>query len=81
MNILGDFFTLCEVLDDDLDLVAELIHKHHNINEKLSHVKDDVTECSLERIAKYHATINKLLDMPIQYFKKHMENKNSNLFD
>lgn len=75
MGVMKDFYILCDVLDDDLDLVAELIHVHYPIKTKLSAIKADIQDateienCGADRLKKYRTAINKALDMPHAYIK------------
>ena len=80
-KIMSDFYILSDLLGDNLELVAIIIHKHHSIKYKLSAVIADVEENSEERIGKYHQTINKILDLPYRDIKNFITNHTKGLFD
>lgn len=62
-KIISDFYKLCEIFDDDMDVVAEVIHRHYHIACKLSAVKADLEEYGEERLEKYHSTIKHILSL------------------
>lgn len=68
--LLDDFFTLSDICNDDLMIVAELIQFHHKPMERVSRIKSDVNNWrDRERLDKYASTIDKILSLPNTYVK------------
>ena len=83
-KVINDFYLLSELLDDNMELVAILIHKHHTENYKLSRIEEDIEHCGEERLKKYHVTIIKILeDIPLKKIKifKALNTEQKGLFD
>jgi hypothetical protein len=68
-----DFYILCDICDDDLDLVAKLIQIHLIPHRKLSRIRTDMTYL---RIAHYRPTITTLLDTPYKTIQLQIEQLN-----
>lgn len=69
MNVIEDFYQLCDIMDDDMELVAIAIHLHYRKKIKLSAIKDDLEfdNYSEARLVKYWDAINEVLDKPMQH--------------
>ena len=64
-NTYDIFLELCDVCNDDVSVVAKLIEKYHTPNEKLSRIESDLEDWNeIERLERYHDTINLVLDKP-----------------
>lgn len=69
-NLLNDFYDICEICNDDLNIVIEVIAFHHTPEEKLSRVRSDIMEYTEQtRLEKYAKTFDKVLSLPSVYLK------------
>lgn len=76
---MNDFWILCDLFDDDVKLVSKIIQQYYEKHLKLSRIREDIQECSEERIKKYFDTISKILDLDIHIIKEFKDKHNDKL--
>ena len=76
---MNDFWILCDLFDDDVNIVAKIIQEYHTKRLKLSRIREDIEECKEGRIYKYFGTISKILDLDIHIIKEFKERHNDKL--
>lgn len=66
-KVLEDFYTICDIADDNLSIVIELIHFYHSEDERISRIKSDIMEWSeIERLERYAKTFKNILSFDIR---------------
>lgn len=68
MSVISEYFLLCEILDDQVEIVAKIIQSHHKPKTQLAKIRMNLENL---KVAQYSTTITMLLDKPIQYLKAH----------
>ena len=66
MKHLSDYYLLCEVMDDDIEMVAKIIHHHQKQKEKVNKIMEN---CENGKVLRYDEIIKEVLDQPINYIR------------
>lgn len=64
--MIEEYYMLCEILGDDLEMVAKIIQHHQTKKEKLQKIQNNLEDL---KITKYKDDIKMILDKPIQYIR------------
>ena len=80
--MLDDYYQLCDIVEDDVHLVAELIRNKYQDKVKLSRIVED---CYCHRLHKYSTILDELLNMSIkdlrELIRKTRKLKTNSLFE
>jgi len=65
--VLDDFYMICDICNDNLSIVIELVHFYHQEDERISRIKSDIMEWSeIDRLERYSKTFKNILSFDIR---------------